>query len=645
GAMKISRFLSLMVNGKANRDILMVDPTKELQTLYDPLEKGHEQALAPGIRLFENCEALSTFMEQMDYSPIALVIRAGEGMKPDRVVELFEKTKKAKAVSILDLSELDFVSYRQWIPQTGPLPDIIISGETLTGHEIPFAAFSMSGKVFLPWSNLQTCLSHISTCSGNRTALAMTRDLLLKEALESEDSGEVRQICEKIAADFKETVSAFSKYVNPGLISLYHLAGLDFDARHAHGAFFKTDINDRSKDILDCAGGGGLSIRGHTPDDIVADVLDRHKPGENYWQQLAKKMHDISGLPHAFPTVSGSSAVEIAIITALLANKEKNRIIVFKGNYAGITLLSLMGTEAENMRLPYLPLYYDVVYIDPFSKKAKDVLENQLKSKQTALVWMEVLQGQKGKALPEELLELIQRHRKEYGYLVGVDEILTGFYRTGPLFSYQGRFDSPDIVTLFKGLTDFTFPMGMTLVSDDVYKRASAFKPDTVAFLEKLYVNQTASHIGLHVLEKIQAMDLENHVKKMAEKLKNGLDEIVALSPFLSSVEGKGLLFRFHYSYRSIFAKLLGKTGEKIIEGVFPLYMARLCREKENLMLYMTGCLPPLNVTEEEMQTILDKLKAVFVDKSRRYKIYLGFPFFVLKTIRTEIKDAKKVLR
>ena len=76
--------------------------------------------------------------------------------------------------------------------------------------------------------------------------------------------------------------------------------------------------------------------------------------------------------------------------------------------------------------------------------------------------------------MPLALLEIIAAHKQQNGYLVGIDEILMGFHRTGKLFSHTDTPVSPDIVTFSKALSDATFPIGMTLVAESVYQKPYA---------------------------------------------------------------------------------------------------------------------------------------------------------------------------
>lgn len=75
---------------------------------------------------------------------------------------------------------------------------------------------------------------------------------------------------------------------------------------------------------------------------------------------------------------------------AIVTNFSCSRILVFKGNYAGKTLIALNGTEDDSLRKPFEPLYRDGVYFDICSDHAEEALLNELRSGEVALVWFEL---------------------------------------------------------------------------------------------------------------------------------------------------------------------------------------------------------------------------------------------------------------
>ncbi len=363
--------------------------------------------------------------------------------------------------------------------------------------------------------------------------------------------------------------------------------------------------------MIDCVAGGGAVIRGHTPEDLVPEVIECHDKDIDYWSALQTQLAELTGLPHAFPAISGTSAVEFALSLALLANKEKTQIVTFNENYGGKTLLSLVITADDMMQAPFSPLYHDMAYIDPFAENAEEQLTATLTSGKVALVWFEIYQGGTEREIPGELLEIIARHKEEYDYLVGTDEILMSFYRLGKLFSHTDTQIKPDIMPLAKALCDGTFPMAATLVSDEVYQRARYANPHAVSYYETVYRNQLGAHIGLHCIEKLLTPGLEDHAKRIANILQQGFAEIQENSPFLKDVEGRGLSYRLHYT-----------TDHPIVMFFWNfLYLTQA-----HSFLFFDRCGPPaLTLTEDEAKRLMKNFQKLFY----RGKIRTYFQLFL----------------
>jgi acetylornithine/succinyldiaminopimelate/putrescine aminotransferase len=631
GAIKIARFKTLRRNKKESPLVLVNDPGEELSIFFDPLERGEKEALVPGHLFFSGIQEVLTYLSGDGQMPIAIIIRIQQGLSFTLLNDLFNLAKDMKVITILDLSSDQFQVYREISEKLTCTPDIIVAGEELTNHEIPFGSFSMSEETFRPWGASSQFNGFISTYAGNRLVLSKVREYLFTNFPYLGENSSIVDTCNKIAADDKTMLTAFCRYVNPGLKTYYSVAGLNFNILEAKGAVLTIEKKGEKEEILDFGGGGGVLIRGHNPPDIIPEVLEVHDKDKDYWKELCKKMCEITGLNYGFPSVSGTTSVEIALIMAMLANKDKSRIIIFKSNYSGSTLLSLIGTELGPLRIPYNPLYYDIFYIDPFAKDAKNILLKELESKNVALIWFEVLQGRTGKYIPGELLDIINSHKQEAEYIVGVDEVLGGFYRTGKLFSFQGKVMSPDIITFSKGLSNSTYPMGMTMFSSEVFNRADAFKPDVVEFLKHLYVNQLGSHISLHFLEKITTNDFKDHVEHLSKILKSGMNAIAEKSPYFSGIGEAGTsYFRFNFEYKNWFLRMFGNVGKILTNNFFSLYFSRVCMKRYKMMVFFDRLIPPLTITVEEANKLVANLKKVLT--KRIFLTALCFPVFAIKS-------------
>src|SRR5262249_59017333 len=100
------------------------------------------------------------------------------------------------------------------------------------------------------------------------------------------------------------------------------------------------------------------------------------------------------------------------------------------------------------------PLYENVIYIDPFSATAIEDVESVLQRYPVAVVQLELIQAVGGvRALPTHLIRYLEEQRDRCGYLIFVDEVQTGMYRTGPFVRSQEIGLRPDILTIGKAVS------------------------------------------------------------------------------------------------------------------------------------------------------------------------------------------------
>lgn len=631
GAIKIARHKCLEVSNRENKKKILVysSHAESLRNIFDPLQRGTEKALIPAVEIFSDQNLLLYRLIEDAYCIAAVVVNSESVGLAANIDIIFDTARERNILCILDESENDWrkISLIHHIRQ---LPDVVISGEKLTGQELAFAVFSMTDETYQPWNTYFTCMLHSSTYSGNRLSLGIARDYLLELF---RDYPDILQSAHAIATSRKATLQAFSAYVNPKLVALYSLAGLDVDVLKAHGSVLTIALDgdkQKSKDILDFVSGGGLAVRGHTPTDMVGDVLEQHDTQVNYWSGLQQELESLTGLKHVFPAVSGASAVEIALSLGMCANKEKTRIITFKKNYAGKTLLALAATDPEDMQSVqrFGPLYFDVMYLDPLAPDCACTLSSELQSGKVALVWLELIQGMTGLAIPPDLVAIINENKKEGGYLIGVDEVLMGFYRAGDLFTWQGKIEHPDLITLSKVLSDATVPVAVTLVNDHVYLEACKTNQALVTCFETLYLNQFAAHVAYHVVKKIVQLKPGDNVKQVSSYILAELRNMAEQSTLIDEVIGRGFDFYMKYNYQAFPLRILGKQGA----GLYNLFLCSLCLKEADLFIYFDRYLPAITLTQIEAELFVLNMRKIFLQKpwklhAKFYRYLLGLVF------------------
>ncbi|MFN2285186.1 MAG: aspartate aminotransferase family protein, partial [Anaerolineae bacterium] len=196
-------------------------------------------------------------------------------------------------------------------------------------------------------------------------------------------------------------------------------------------------------EYIDCVGGHGAANMGHAHPAVVAAVTAQAQrlflsPNGFYNDmraQLLKELVRIAppGIERAFLCNSGTEAVEAVLKFARLATK-RTKIIATMRAFHGRTMGALSTTWNKEYREPFEPLIPDVTFV-PYGKidRMDKVMDDQ-----TAAVILEVVQGEGGVNPGDgEYLQQVQALCQERGALFIVDEVQTGFGRTGTMFACE----------------------------------------------------------------------------------------------------------------------------------------------------------------------------------------------------------------
>ena len=607
GAIKLMRHNGLL---KKKNKILILDPENDFKFVANPLdEEKEEDFLIPGLTFVSSLKLLNEQINQSN-SIIGVILRnTNAGYPHSECSSIIKLCKEKGIITLWDDPDHD-PSDKFLLHEFSLLTDMVILGESFTDYEVPFSLFSMSVEVHKPWTSAQTCLLHSSTYSGNKLAVIKAIDTMSNKIQLFTKDKRVMENCNKINSSIEETIKCFSDYVNPGMVKFYTIIGYDFLCKKSLNSRLSIE-NSRGEheDVIDAVSGGGAAVRGHCPEDIVKDVLKKHVTSINYWDKLREKLQELFSFPHAFPAISGATAVENAYILTLLASQNKKRIIVFKGNFAGNTLISHIGTANKVTHKIFQPFYKNVMFIDPLQPDSEKILLNELGKGDIGLVWLEIFQGGTVKGVPENILKVIQDNKKKQGYYVGVDEILMGFYRIDKLASYQETVLQPDVITFSKALSDGTYPMAVTLVSEEIYNRAYSRSSKVVSTLENLYKNQFGAHVALNSIEKLTSPDIIEKTKKVSKILKEGLEEVKKSSPYLKDIYGKGHIYRLCYK-----------------NSILSTYFCKRALQEENIFIYIDRIVVANTISEEDVHELINRLKRLYLG--------VGNPFvFSVKSI------------
>ncbi|MET3988071.1 aminotransferase class III-fold pyridoxal phosphate-dependent enzyme [Streptomyces sp. PvR034] len=601
GAVKLLRHRAAATAAAHRGRVLVLDPDGTLARRADPLGEGPERALVPGLVACATLRELSAALSAA--ALCGLVVRRPELLDAEGLADIVRLAATARAAGAriaVDLCDIDPARPADEAV-TALRPDLVVLGESLTGYEVPFGAFTGSHDMFAPWSTPQTAFLHSNTYGGNTAAMRAVIGRLLPRW---DGHAPVHRELAAAADDRQRTLDLYARHVNPMTVRMHRKLRGALNVVRAKGSRLTVRLDSgRSLELVDGLCGAGLGVAGHSPADALSDVVRSHDPARDHVGELERVLAAETGLPRTFPAVSGASAVETAFTLARLARPDRRRIIVFRHNYGGKTLVSLLATAADRTRAPFGPLYEDIRYIDPFTPHAVDEFRAQTADGEVALVWIELVHGSSDAyaPIPAHLLEAVTEGRAEQGYLVGVDEVLTSYYRCGTRFAHHGRLPSVDLLSLSKALSYGCFPTGAALVSEAVYEAARTAHPQLVAELRGQHAHGLGAHFALHAIAQVDALGLGDRVQTLSEVVRSGL---AAMDTGPGSVVGRrfseGLLGRFEPRVPGPLGRFVDPQGELMTYALILWWITRA----RAFVVYDVFLLP-LNATEREIRHVM----------------------------------------
>lgn len=198
--------------------------------------------------------------------------------------------------------------------------------------------------------------------------------------------------------------------------------------------------------------------------------------------ELAKRITQLlpQELTKVFFSDDGSTAVEVALKMSFQFwyNKgvEKKRILALEGAYHGDTFGAMSISQRGYFNEPFEHLFFSVDYLPfPTLEMEAECLQQAEALFKTgefaALIVEPLVQGSAGMTMYRpEFLEALSLLAKKHHVLLIFDEIMTGWGRTGKLFSHNYIETTPDIICLSKGLTAGVLPLGLTVATNQIYE-------------------------------------------------------------------------------------------------------------------------------------------------------------------------------
>lgn len=258
-----------------------------------------------------------------------------------------------------------------------------------------------------------------------------------------------------------------------------------------------TLVLEDGRELIDAISSWWACLHGHGREEIVdamqsqARELDHvlfagttHEPAV----QLAEKLVQIApgDLSRVFFSDNGSAAVEIALKMAfqrhVTAGQPERRVFIsLEGSYHGDTFGAMSLGDPDPFFLPFKPLLFQVERVYPKPGEIPAAIK-RLKGTAAGVIVEPLVQGAAGMLMysPDILVEA-RAACTEAGIPLIVDEVMTGFGRTGTMFACEQANVAPDLMAIAKGLTGGTMPLAATLATEEIFEsflsqdRAKAF--------------------------------------------------------------------------------------------------------------------------------------------------------------------------
>jgi acetylornithine/N-succinyldiaminopimelate aminotransferase len=356
-----------------------------------------------------------------------------------------------------------------------------------------------------------------------------------------------------------------------------------------------TIVKDHNgKSYLDFISGIAVCNLGHAPEEVKKAIETQL---QSIWhvsnlftisnqEKAAELLVANSSADAVFFCNSGAEANEAAI---KLARKHtgKSKIISFEQSFHGRTFATMSATGQEKIHGGFGPLLPSFDYLPYNDVEAVEGIGGE----DIAAIIVEVIQGEGGvNPGTQSFLQAVEQKCKQLGALLIVDEVQTGIGRTGLPFAYQHYSISPDIITTAKGLGS-GFPVGAMLGKADLISSFSAGVHGST-----FGGNPLAMAAAQATLETIFQEEFLQEVKQKAEAFLGNIKEKLKTVPSVKEVRGKGFL--------------IGIEVDTEVKHILDQL------REEGLLALSAGpnvirLLPPLTVTEEELQKASEKLLKV----------------------------------
>jgi len=421
-------------------------------------------------------------------------------------------------------------------------------------------------------------------------------------------------------ADIGENL--YAQYVNPQWVRLLDALQMNVSYTRCSGAELHTADG---RVIIDFNSGYCVHNIGHNHPRVIAalkDELDKEGPAMLQSHapalagQLAERLCRLAGgrLAKVFFGSSGSEGVEAAIKFAR-AHTGRSGILGASGGFHGLTCGALSLMTNDFWRKGFGLLLPDTQFV-PFGNLVE--LELKLATRSFAAFVLEPVQSEAGVVLPSgDYLKKAQELCRRYKTLLVLDEVQTGFYRTGSFLAAHQFGVEPDMVVLAKAISGGLVPCSAVLMSDDICKSVYSSIQRSLVHTSTFSENGLAMRAGLTTLDVLEDEQLGARAIISGEKLRNVLAERLAKYEMFGDVRGVGLLNAVQFkSPKTLKLRLGFETLSKIHPALFGQVVVMHLFRDHGILSQVCGndfmvlkVSPPLTIGDAQLERFVSALE------------------------------------
>lgn len=389
--------------------------------------------------------------------------------------------------------------------------------------------------------------------------------------------------------NLQETYHKYREFLSPDLARLLKISGYGLLEVKAQGCYVYCLVNGEVIKFLDLAAGYGVFNLGHRHPAIIGRVkkqLDRQPLSTKVFfnpvmARLAARLAEIApgDLKFSFFCNSGAEAVEGALKLARLATG-RTQIIATENAFHGKTFGALSASGRSTYSAPFKPLLPDIYHV-PFG----DLLAmKRIISDRTAAVIVEPVQGEGGiHVAPNGYLREIRKLCTQHRALLIVDEVQTGFGRTGKMFACEHWEVQPDIMTLAKALGGGVIPIGCFMATAEVWQ---AWKGRPTLHTSTFGGNPLACAAGLATIDVLISEDLPRQAALKGNYFLDELRKIAKSYPdIIREVRGLGLMIGVELTEERFGGSIIIEMARQHVIAVYTVYQPKVIRFEPPLII------------------------------------------------------------